>query len=144
VGVAQGLALALDIPVLAVSNLKTLAFTAYQKLQTNMKQTILVATDARMNEVYSARYEIKGNKIKSISKEKVSSADEVELQNTDAYIGSGFVVYPTLKSFAQTLSLSYDYNVYSQAKNMLLMVKDNFKQLANKVDVIEPVYLREP
>lgn len=144
VGVAQGLALALNVPVLAVSNLKTLAFTAYQELQTDKKQIILVATDARMNEVYSAKYAIQENKIEQFSDEMVSKAANIEFSNTDAYIGSGFTVYPELQAFAQSLSMDYETNVYSQAKDMLLMVKGDFKRLANKIDIIEPIYLRDP
>lgn len=144
VGVAQGLALALNIPVLAVSNLKTLAFTAYQKLNTKQKINVLVATDARMNEVYSAKYAIQGDTIHQLSDEKVSSASEVDLNNIDAFIGSGFAVYPELIEFAQKLPMKYDPNVYSEAKNMLLMVKDDFKNHAQNIDKIEPVYLREP
>ena len=144
VGVAQGLALALDIPVLAVSNLKTLAFTAYKNLQTDTKQIILVATDARMKEVYSAKYEVHKNLIKQLSNETVSRAADINLKNIDAYIGSGFSVYPELQEFAHTINMDYETNVYSQAKDMILMVKDDFIRLANKIEIIEPVYLREP
>jgi tRNA threonylcarbamoyladenosine biosynthesis protein TsaB len=144
VGVAQGISLALDIPVLAVSNLKSLAYTAYKKLNTDKKINILVATDARMNEVYSAKYTIQGNIVNQLSDEKVSPASEVDLNNIDAYIGSGFSVYPELIEFAQNLIMKYDTNVYSEAKNMLLMVKDDFNDHSQNIDIIEPVYLREP
>ena len=144
VGVAQGIALALNIPVLAVSNLKTLAFTAYQKLNTDKKLNILVATDARMNEVYSAKYTIQGSIITPLSDEKVSKAIDVDLSKIDAYIGSGFAVYPELQSFSQSIIMSFETNVFSQAKNMLLMAKNDFERLATKIETIEPVYLREP
>jgi tRNA threonylcarbamoyladenosine biosynthesis protein TsaB len=144
VGVAQGIALALDIPVVAVSNLQTMAFTAYQQLNTLQPQTILVATDARMNEVYSAKYLIEGDKIKQLSPEKVGKANEVGLSNIDAYIGSGFHVYPELQAHAQNQPMAYETQVYSQAKDMLLMVKDDFEKLSSSINDIEPVYLREP
>lgn len=144
VGVVQGIALALDIPVAAVSNLKTLAFTAYQRLETDVQQTVLVATDARMNEVYSAKYLIQGNQIKQLSEESVGQASDVDVLNVEAYIGSGFSVYQELIDFAKSQPVSYESNVYSQAKDMLLMVKDNFLESAKGVELIEPVYLREP
>jgi tRNA threonylcarbamoyladenosine biosynthesis protein TsaB len=144
VGVAQGIALALDIPVVAVSNLQTLAFTAYQQLNTQQPRTILVATDARMNEVYSAKYTIQGNNIKQLSKEKVSNASEVDLSAIDAYIGSGFHVYPELQAHAVKHPMTYETQVYSQAQDMILMVKDGFDKLSCSINVIEPVYLREP
>lgn len=144
VAVAQGLALALEIPVAAVSNLRTLAFSAYQNLNTITAQTIIVATDARMNEVYSAKYLIHGNIIKQLSSEVVGKVSEVDLSETNAYIGSGFHVYPELQEYAKDNSMSYQTNVFSQAKDMLLMVKDDFNQLETNIDGIEPIYLREP
>jgi len=144
VGVAQGLALALNIPVVAVSNLQTLAFSAYQQLNTDKEQSIIVATDARMNEVYSAKFLVKGKNINQISPEKVGKAGEVDLSGTDAYIGSGFHVYPELQAHTQNHSMPYETQVYSQAKDMLLMSSETFEKCAKKIEIIEPVYLREP
>lgn len=144
IGVAQGLALALSIPVVPVSNLETLAYTAYQAMNTSDKKTILVATDARMKEVYWARYKIDGKKIKQISEETVSGASGVDLENIDAYIGSGFSVYSELTEYTKLVTMPYETNVFSQAQDMLSMVKDDFIDLASSIDGIEPVYLREP
>ncbi len=144
VGVAQGLALALNIPVVAVSNLQTLAFRAYRQLETSKSRIILVATDARMNEVYWAKYQVCGDKIKQITPEKVTAAIEVDTTQVDNIIGSGFSVYDELKEYANNNSMPYQVNVFSQAQDMLLMVKDDFSALATPIDGIEPVYLREP
>ncbi len=144
VAVAQGLALALNIPVVPVSNLKTLAFKAYQELNTQKPKTITVATDARMNEVYSTKYKVTPDTISQISDEKVGAASDVNLENIGAFIGSGFNVYPELQDFAIQNPMTFQTNVYSQAQDMILMVKDNFKDMAEPIDTIEPVYLREP
>ncbi len=144
VGVAQGLALALNIPVVAVSNLQTLAFAAYKQLDTTESRTILVATDARMSEVYWAKYQIYSDEIKQITTEKVTAASAVDLGCIDYYIGSGFSVYNELKEYANNNLMPYQTNVFSQAKDMLLMVKGNFSALATPIDGIEPVYLRNP
>jgi len=144
VAVAQGIALALDIPVVAVSNLKALAFSAYKQLNTTDEKTILVATDARMKEVYWTDYLICGSNIKSLSDEKVGSAQDIDLSKIDAYIGSGFSVYPELIEFANKLQMPYETNAYSQAQDMILMVKDDFIDKAEDISLIEPIYLREP
>ncbi|MFK8011524.1 MAG: tRNA (adenosine(37)-N6)-threonylcarbamoyltransferase complex dimerization subunit type 1 TsaB [Marinicellaceae bacterium] len=144
VGVAQGLALALNIPVLPVSNLETLAFAAYKKLDTSKEQKILVATDARMNETYSAKYLIKDHHIKQLSKEVVTNASDINLSQVDAYIGSAFSVYPELQAFAESMPMPYDTNQYSQAQDMLDMVKNGFIKFSTHIENIEPIYLREP
>ena len=144
VAIAQGLALALDIKVVAVSNLQTLAFVAYQTLQTSNEQCITVATDARMQEVYSAQYLAKGSELTLITSESVHPPEVTPLDNTDVYIGNGFEVYPHLQVYAKKHPMPFDTTVYSQAKDMLLMVKDRFSQLAQDIRNIEPVYLREP
>lgn len=144
VAVAQGLALALNIKVVAVSNLRTLAYAAYQRLQTADKKTITVATDARMNEVYSAQFTIQQNHIQLTSQESVGKAENVNLTDTDAYVGNGFSTYAYLIDYANNNPVDYSFEIYSQAKDMLLMVKDDFKQLSTNIDKIEPIYLREP
>lgn len=144
VAVVQGLALALDVPVCAVSNLQTLAFKAYQQLNTSEPKVIVVATDARMNEVYTARYEIIDSHIKGLTKEQVGAAVDVDLSACDVIIGSGFSVYPELKTYAAAHPMPFETNVYSSARDMLLMVKDDFENLATSIENIEPVYLREP
>ena len=144
IGVAQGLALALNLPVVAVSNLKTLAFHAYQKLATKSKKNILVATDARMKEVYWAKYEVFGANIVALTAENVGAAKHIDTSAIDAYIGSGFHVYQPLMDYAKSHPMLYATHVYSQSADMLRMVKDDFESLATNIDAIEPVYLREP
>ena len=144
VAVAQGLALALDVPVLGVSNLTTLAFAASQHIDTQEPLSIVVATDARMQEVYWARYVFFNAQLKRVTEEKVGPASTVDLKNCDVYIGSGFSVYSELIKYAETKPMTFETNVYSFAKDMLLMVKDDFEKLAAKIESIEPVYLREP
>ncbi len=53
VGVAQGLALGASLPIIIVSSLQIIAQTAFAQLN---RDKILVAQDARMNEVYWAAY----------------------------------------------------------------------------------------
>ena len=52
VGIAQGLALGAELPVIAVSNLLAMAESAYQQLG---KTEVVALIDARMNEVYFAQ-----------------------------------------------------------------------------------------
>lgn len=62
-GVAQGLACGLGLPVVAVSSLEALAWSAWMREQDHGRAQaparIFACLDARMNEVYCAAYEIR-------------------------------------------------------------------------------------
>jgi tRNA threonylcarbamoyladenosine biosynthesis protein TsaB len=144
VAVAQGIALALNIKVVPVSNLQTLAYKAYQQLDTEETQKILVATDARMQEVYCASFEVNPKSLQLIGEETVCKPELVPLNAHDAYIGSGFSTYDVLQQYQQTNPMPFDTNVFSHAEDMLLMVKDQFDELSQDIQSVEPIYLRNP
>lgn len=82
-GVVQGIAFAHDIPVIPVSTLKVMAQRAFE--QTDNKN-ILVAIDARMDEVYWAAYYLDGTDDESLQwkidgEECVISPDKIDLPN---------------------------------------------------------------
>lgn len=89
VALAQGIALALDRPVVAVSTLATLAMRA----DVTAGRHVLAAIDARMGEVYSAAYRIDDGAPAALSAERVSAPDAVVLPEIDtrwAGVGTGF------------------------------------------------------
>tara|TARA_B100000446_G_scaffold46105_4_gene42244 strand:- start:33991 stop:34575 length:585 start_codon:yes stop_codon:yes gene_type:complete len=55
-GVVQGLAFSANIPVIPVSTLKTMAVGAIRQFSLSGDDRVLVALDARMNEIYGAVY----------------------------------------------------------------------------------------
>jgi tRNA threonylcarbamoyladenosine biosynthesis protein TsaB len=75
-GVVQGIAFAHDIPVIPVSTLKTIAQRAYQ-LTGN--RNVLAAIDARMDEVYWAKYSLTGKEWVLDGEEQVISPDKLQL-----------------------------------------------------------------
>lgn len=105
-GVAQGLACALDLPVLGVSSLEALALQGWQQ-QTQYKH-VLACLDARMNEVYCAAYEIQdGLPVTRLAAFVAAPSDVAENLQTmlaDAALskaawlgcGDGFAAYPDL------------------------------------------------
>ncbi len=96
-GVAQGLAYATGLPVLGISTLEAVA-------QQSGKQKIIVALDARMNEIYHAAYSRYTNPhLKILSEPILCSAAQAPLLEGDDWIGcgSGFELY------AQQLSERY-------------------------------------
>lgn len=76
VGVVQGLAFALDRPVLPVSNLAMLAQRAYR--ETGSKQ-VASAIDARMDEVYWGCYRLEQGEMRLAGSEAVLPPERAEL-----------------------------------------------------------------
>src|SRR5690606_820414 len=75
IAIAQGIALALDRPVVAVSTLAALAARAPE----DGPARIFAAIDARMGEVYSAAFERRGGGLAALSREVVCAPDAVAL-----------------------------------------------------------------
>ena len=82
-GVAQGLAYAIGLPVLAISTLEAIA-------QQTGKQKVIVALDARMNEIYDAAYYKHSDcQWKIISEPTLCSPTHVPLLEGNDWIGCG-------------------------------------------------------
>jgi tRNA threonylcarbamoyladenosine biosynthesis protein TsaB len=90
VSAAQGIALALDIPVVPVSSLAALAMQAPDD-----GTDVLAVIDARMGEVYAGMFRRSGDHIEAISEETVGPADALRLSSAGALnvIGSGWSSY---------------------------------------------------
>lgn len=86
IAIAQGIALALDKPVVPVSTLAALAMRGEG-------DRILAAIDARMGEVYAAAFRRAGEDMAPLSPETVGAPEQVRLPDTDTEwegVGTGF------------------------------------------------------
>lgn len=92
-GVAQGLALGADLPVLGVSTLEALAEEAGEGAD-----EVLACLDARMNEVYAALYRREGAGWRALAGPVVCPPQAAPLPESPGCIGagSGFAAYPAL------------------------------------------------
>ncbi len=91
VSAAQGIALALDIPVLPVSSLAALALQAPHDAA-----AILAVIDARMGEIYAAAFTREGEGLlTALGSETVGTAMALQLPQAHAWsvIGSGWATY---------------------------------------------------
>jgi tRNA threonylcarbamoyladenosine biosynthesis protein TsaB len=82
VAIAQGIALALDRPVVPVSTLEALAWPA-------AGQHILSAIDARMGEVYLGAFQREGEGLRALQSEAVAKPEAVALPEGDGWLGVG-------------------------------------------------------
>lgn len=145
IGMAQGLALGADLPMVGVSTLATLAQGAWR--QTGATR-ILAAIDARMNEVYWAEYQRDAHGVwHGEATEAVLSPQAVakRLQALDgawATAGTGWQAWPELGS-GSGLTLQDSGVLLPAAEDMLPLA---LIQVAHgetvAAEVAEPVYLR--
>jgi len=95
-GIAQGLGWALDIPLVAVSNLEALALKAGQDGR------VIASLDARMGECYAAVYALEAGSI-------VSTLEEATLLKPES-------LFELAQHHAVTLALGSAFAVYQQAR----------------------------
>jgi tRNA threonylcarbamoyladenosine biosynthesis protein TsaB len=138
ISVVQGLAFAADRPVVAVSDLAAVAYAVLH--QDPVRQTVLVCNDARMQEVYWARYSRDarlGVQLDGI--EQVSPAAQVlsqlDAQRFDIGAGLGFALYPELASKVGQL----EETILPHARDIALLAQH---VPALPLQQLTPVYLR--
>ncbi|MFJ9991234.1 tRNA (adenosine(37)-N6)-threonylcarbamoyltransferase complex dimerization subunit type 1 TsaB [Pseudomonas putida] len=86
IGVVQGLAFALERPVLPVSNLAALAQGA---LRQHGVQQVAAAIDARMDEVYWGCYQAQDGEMRLLDQERVIAPERVVLPEAGQWFGAG-------------------------------------------------------
>jgi len=90
VALAQGIALALDRPVVPVSTLAALAMRA-RSLSSTEPTRVIAAIDARMGEVYAGAFELRDRDAIPLSPECVCNPDDFELSEGQWLgVGTGF------------------------------------------------------
>ena len=143
-GVTQGLALATERPVIAIS---TLAALAQQVYETHQHTHMLTALDARINEVYWGKYSIEQGRAVLEGEEQVILPQEITSIHSEQWagVGSGWAVYGDelsaianghLKNIYAGIEPSAEYiaklAAYEFATGNLLSVEE-----------AQPVYLRD-
>lgn len=144
VGIAQGLALGANLPMIGVSSLMTLAEGAFR---TAGHEHVLVAIDARMSEIYCAQYQrISEGLWLGEETEAVLLPDDFKNKFTGlsghwGYAGTGWEAYPSL--FNDSTSLADSHITLPDAQDMLPIAAQLWQQgKVVAVENVEPTYLR--
>ncbi len=151
--VAQGLALATDLPLIAVSSLAVLAQGSYRE---TTKNHCLAALDARMSEVYFGVYQLsKAGLMLSTEEDQVAKPENVLLKEEKKLLssskswqvaGAGWVNYKEAlqERFRVWNLLEQQHFPYPQAQDLLTQANWYFKndQLIDPAQAI-PVYVRD-
>ncbi|OUM06246.1 tRNA (adenosine(37)-N6)-threonylcarbamoyltransferase complex dimerization subunit type 1 TsaB [Pseudomonas syringae] len=141
IGVVQGLAFALERPVLPVSNLAVLAQRAFREHGVSQ---VASAIDARMDEVYWGCYRETGGEMRLLGTEAVMAPEQAALpmQADGQWFGSG-----TGWGYAERIPVSltaYDANMLPHAQDLLTLATFAWQRGESlPADDAQPVYLRD-
>ncbi len=135
--IVQGLALAWEVPVMAVSTLENMAQHIFLTT-THDTCKLLVANDARMGEVYWATFQIKDGVINRLSEDALAAPEAIDTSDFDVCAGSAFKSMVTAHSEATIMA-----DVLPEATTLLTMAEHNFSQMAKDINEIKPSYIRE-
>ncbi|HBO37274.1 MAG TPA: tRNA (adenosine(37)-N6)-threonylcarbamoyltransferase complex dimerization subunit type 1 TsaB [Pasteurellaceae bacterium] len=151
-GIAQGLALGADLPVIPISDLTAMAQAAYEVYRA---EQVIAAIDARMNEVYFCQ--LKAQKVRSefgeflqwqpVVEEQVCTPErmleQIKKQNISEDwlgVGTGWKAYPLLDE-ANIVEQS-DIELPSAQYMLSLALPLWFNRQIISAAEIEPIYLR--
>jgi len=142
--VAQGIALARDLPVIPVSSLAALAQAACVRLKVSQ---VLTCMDARMQEVYFALYQSDEHDIMQLmGREQVGSPGliDVDVEAHCVGCGSGWKVYAEELLERCGKEIAFDAAALPQAEYVAILAKHYFDQgkAVSATEVI-PVYVRD-
>lgn len=143
ISLAQGMAMALDRPVVTISSLAALALEAPED-----DAAILAVIDARMGEIYAACYrrDDEGGLI-ALDEERVCTAESLVLPAAQAWnvVGSGWTTYEeALRRRLQAEPRSFDGACYPQARHVATLAVREFRAgRATAPEHALPVYLRD-
>jgi tRNA threonylcarbamoyladenosine biosynthesis protein TsaB len=141
--ITQGLAIAANLPVLKISTLRTLA----QEVLMESKHTkVLVAQDARMQELYWGEYEADASGIMHArTPDKLIAPQNIKIKSNQDLIGigDGWKVYEEILTKQCKIQIIAT-NIHPRAKYLAQLALADFKKnLAVVASEALPTYLRE-
>lgn len=145
VGVAQGIALGAELPMIGISSLATMAEGVFRT--TGIKH-VLVAIDARMGEIYCAQYQRNGagawvgEDTEAVMKPEQFIEALQSTTGTWAMAGTGWQAYPDLKEALPFTVVETEITLPAAQDMLPLAVSAWHEGKATKVEDAEPVYLR--
>lgn len=142
-GVAQGLALGADLPVLGVSTLEALAEEARDR---HGVDRVVACLDARMNEVYAGLYRHDGASWRPQAGPVVCPPAAAPLPETGRYlgVGSGFGAYAALEAHYAGCLAGVDTSLIPHARAVVRLAAPRFARGEGvSAEAAEPLYIRD-
>ncbi|MCE9948633.1 tRNA (adenosine(37)-N6)-threonylcarbamoyltransferase complex dimerization subunit type 1 TsaB [Hafnia paralvei] len=145
IGIAQGLAMGADLPMIGVSTLATMAQGAFRQMGATQ---VLAAIDARMGEVYWGQYQRQndgvwlGENTEAVFTPERAQQNVMALAGEWASVGTGWGTYPDMAAVTP-ITLVDGQITLPQAEDMLpLALVDFALGKMTAVENAQPTYLR--
>jgi len=142
VSVVQGLAFAVDLPVISISSLAALAQAAWRE---QGSEQVLSVIDARMGEVYWGYYQLNNGRMCLLAEEAVSPVESI-IQQLGKWlaVGSGCQTYRDAFFTVGVDCINSDEDYYPRAASLLELARFDWaeKKLLS-AEMAQPVYLRD-
>lgn len=145
IGIAQGLALGAELPMIGVSTLATMAQGAWRKTGATR---VLAAIDARMGEVYWAEYQRDeqgiwhGEESEAVLKPQAVAERLTQLSGEWATVGTGWLAWPDLAKESGLILRSGEIELPAAEDMLPLAIALLAAGKTVAVEHAEPVYLR--
>ena len=139
VSAAKGLCFSLDIPLIAISTLKSMA----TQIRTNKGELIIPVLDARRMEVYSAVFDSELNQIRDTKAEIIdnNSFKDYSENKTVYIVGNGA---EKMKGILNRPNIIFNTGLVPSAKDMVVISQNKFlKNDFEDVAYFEPYYLKD-
>ncbi|WP_373185499.1 tRNA (adenosine(37)-N6)-threonylcarbamoyltransferase complex dimerization subunit type 1 TsaB [Halopseudomonas sp.] len=139
-GMVQGLAFAINKPVIDISNLAALAQRAFREHQT---ESVCAAIDARMDEVYWGCYQLRDGVMQLLGKECVSAPQSVTLASGMGNPDGAGTGWQYAERLAVQVARSWP-QMLPDARDLLSLALPRWKagEVLDAADA-QPVYLRD-
>ena len=143
IGVVQGLAWGAEVGVVPVSSLAAVAQGVVERLEPETGTRVLVAMDARMQEVFHAVFRLAENGfVEALGDERVSAPAAVQAPGAWIAAGNGFERYPELRELADGAVASMP-DTWPRAAAVLALAQEWLKDSAPlPAGLAQPVYVR--
>lgn len=145
IGIAQGLALGAELPMIGISTLATMAQGAWRVTGATR---VLAAIDARMGEVYWAEYQRDengvwhGEETEAVLKPEAVAARLKQLQGEWATVGTGWQAWPDMAQDSELIIRDGEVTLPAAEDMLPLAIQALNAGQTVAVEYAEPVYLR--
>ena len=142
VAVAQGLAMGTQLPVIPVTSLDAMALQFVQQHPTPHNKPFIVALDARMGEVYWARYRLDAAQPNCLDPIQLTAPDEIPDNGEDLIAGNALAEY-TDYFRDHFVGRQVDAHLVPNALSILNLAQVRY-QAGHTIPVeqLEPLYIR--